>query len=682
MIRLQPSLPSRALNGLRLNGSSNLSRRSIRWKASAATESNAADAGVAEGSVARGKYVWKLVWSEEELPPPSRDEWYGRSAGSSLATTGVANYDTEKELINLPYLREQKAKDIQQIPEFQQSNLFKTHLTNGTCQLPSVDKGQTFESVGFYTIGPGGEELMSAVGQVLRPTDAMALHYRHLAASVARQRQHLGKSLDDILIDRARGHVVSSKDPVSHGRHCLIGGSKHDFLVTSTLASQAPPAVGRALGGVFANQLKASAVCRYSRFMHTILWGLVDTPFPKDFISYVSVGDGSVNNAHFLSATNLAEYTQHRGYKAPVVFGISDNGVCISLKGYEWLQEEFQHKLRMPVYVADGNNMLDMWDTMARVTAYTRETRRPATVIFSGLVRRFGHAATDRQSAYLTQEHIQKQAAHNALAGLCAQAVGSGVTSYPELLDLYDHVGARARAAFDQVVNEPKITTRDEISEQTSAPRIAVPGEGATAVHVHLGPHEGKKKGQVMRKHMTKVIDETLEKHRNCVYLGEDVAHGGYYLVTDGLAKKHPMRYCVCHPLPTPSDVSLCVCHPLPTPSDRRHILGVDVDESFAEKVLFSSVSAVTAGRVVMSVDSTNLLNTRHVLGRDDLWQTPYTDTEEVLGWDEITCYGQGKRLAIVTYGGCVSARPCYAVIEDSPYCTISLPAIPRGFNP
>ena len=38
----------------------------------------------------------------------------------------------------------------------------------------------------FYTIGPGGEELMACVGVQLRDTDATALHYRHLATQMAR----------------------------------------------------------------------------------------------------------------------------------------------------------------------------------------------------------------------------------------------------------------------------------------------------------------------------------------------------------------------------------------------------------------------------------------------------------------------------------------------------------------
>jgi len=89
--------------------------------------------------------------------------------------------------------------------------------------------------------------VLGAVGLWLRPTDAVALHYRHLATSIVRALQS-GKNLDEILLARARGYVVSASDPVCGGRHCAIGGSPYDFVVTSTLASQAGPAVGRALG--------------------------------------------------------------------------------------------------------------------------------------------------------------------------------------------------------------------------------------------------------------------------------------------------------------------------------------------------------------------------------------------------------------------------------------------------
>ena len=42
------------------------------------------------------------------------------------------------------------------------------------------------------------------------------------------------------------------------------------------------------------------------------------------------------------------------------------------------------------------------------------------------------------------------------------------------------------------------------------------------------------------------------------------------------------------------------------------------------------AIEQARAGRVVMSVDSTNLLNLRHVLDRDNAWQFPYTKDDEV----------------------------------------------------
>ena len=70
---------------------------------------------------------------------------------------------------------------------------------------------------GFYTIGPCGEEAMAAVGLTLRPTDPMALHYRHLASQLARQLK-ANRPIQEILLDRARGAAVprTPKPPSTH----------------------------------------------------------------------------------------------------------------------------------------------------------------------------------------------------------------------------------------------------------------------------------------------------------------------------------------------------------------------------------------------------------------------------------------------------------------------------------
>lgn len=77
---------------------------------------------------------------------------------------------------------------------------------------------------GFYTIGPCGEELLSSAALAFKPVDTSALHYRHTGISIARQlHENPDKSIQDLLLARARGYCVSKYDPVTGGVHCSIG---------------------------------------------------------------------------------------------------------------------------------------------------------------------------------------------------------------------------------------------------------------------------------------------------------------------------------------------------------------------------------------------------------------------------------------------------------------------------
>ena len=386
---------------------------------------------------------------------------------------------------------------------------------------------------GFYTIGPCGEEALGAVALALRPTDPCALHYRHLATSIARGLS-AGKSIRELSLDRARGYTVSSLDPVGGGAHCLLGGGPYDFLVTSTLASQAPPAVGRALGGRLAHLLGGSAS--------------ENCTFPADFVSYVSLGDGSVNNAHFLSAVNLAEYSRHRGFKCPVIFGVSDNDRCISLRGYGWLPMFLEQRLGMPVFRCDGNDPAAVYQATSDAAAYSRARGAPTTIVFEGLSRRFGHAATDRQDAYLDRSEIQEAADHSAIAGMCAQYV-----QHPDTVG--DHAGIARRfrdmltvvkECFAEAAAEPKLESRQDLVARNSA-KIR-PVLSSSKISREAGAKSGEKnKPVVMRKNMTRALEEVLSgigdsTKNDAVYIGEDVEHGGYYLVTQGLKKKFPAR--------------------------------------------------------------------------------------------------------------------------------------------
>lgn len=636
--------------------------------------------------------------------------------------------------VDLPALRASQGKEIAALSEVVEREHFEQLLRAGDTALPAsglaaadvginpdmlnvaIDAAFATNQIhtesriasllgqGFYTIGPCGEELLAAVGLALRPTDAAALHYRHLSTQFARQLQVPDRTMEDVLLDRARGYAVSASDPVTGGAHCALGGGPHDFLVTSTLASQSTPAVGRALAGPLARKLPG-----------------VDSLFPSQSISYVSLGDGSVNNAHFLSALNLADMAQFKGFKCPALFGISDNNLCISLRGQDWLPRFLERRSAFPSFVADGMDFLDVFDKTQRAVDYVREKQRPAVLVFAGVPRRFGHAATDRQLAYMEAEEVSAQARSNPLVGLCAYAVREGVATHDELLQRFQRIGQLAGAAFDEAVQEPKLTSREDMAARSSQPLVPVPDVQRRLRAGAAGLPRAKPKPAVMRKHMTHTFDEALSRYPELVYMGEDVVHGGYYVVTEGLAEKYPLRvrdfppdetallgaamgYAQAGLLPVceipyakyldcGADMffEIAIANWLSNAKQPNGMVirlqgfgqgvfggnfhthnmlhmppGIDVvcysnGRDYARGMRYCLEQA-RAGRVVMSVDSTSLLNLRHVApgAADNLWLTSYPEEDDgVLPFHEVVVHSdpahasaeQEGGLAIVTYG-------------------------------
>ena len=497
------------------------------------------------------------------------------------------------------------------------------------------------------------------------------------------------------------------------------------MLLFSTLASQCPPAVGRALGFSVASKLLQRPTKSSTR--------------P---VSFVSIGDGSMHNAHFLSAFNLARHARYRRIKCPVVFGISDNGMSISYKTDGYTRSLFNLRgNEIPMWSVNGTDMLDVYDKTLRATEYSRKKAAPSLLLYKDITRRFGHAATDRQHAYLSEDEVLGMAESDVISAAIVQAVEQqNVGTYTEWLDRFEEVGSMTSKAFDAASMEPKITKREDmlsVVSQNMVPVPRLPQEKIVESADRMKKPSSKRKGgkaEVMRKHMTEVIKETLEKYPDCVYIGEDVEHGGYYLVTDGLAEKFPGRLIDFPPdettlLGAAVGYSQAGLTPIiEVPYAKYLDCGVDTFYELAianwltkgqrpngmivrmqgfDRGLFggnfhthnmishippgvdavcysngrdyargfrNAIKQARAGRVVMFIDCTNLLNLRHLHDRDRGWETPYPPDEEgeIMGFDDVRTYsGSGGssvkgRYAIVTYGnGVVTALQARKAMVD-----------------
>jgi len=393
------------------------------------------------------------------------------------------------------------------------------------------------------------------------------------------------------------------------------------------------------------------------------------------------------------------------------------------------------------MWSVNGTDMLDVYDKTLRATEYSRKKAAPSLLLYKDITRRFGHAATDRQHAYLSEDEVLGMAESDVISAAIVQAVEQqNVGTYTEWLDRFEEVGSMTSKAFDAASMEPKITKREDmlsVVSQNMVPVPRLPQEKIVESADRMKKPSSKRKGgkaEVMRKHMTEVIKETLEKYPDCVYIGEDVEHGGYYLVTDGLAEKFPGRLIDFPPdettlLGAAVGYSQAGLTPIiEVPYAKYLDCGVDTFYELAianwltkgqrpngmivrmqgfDRGLFggnfhthnmishippgvdavcysngrdyargfrNAIKQARAGRVVMFIDCTNLLNLRHLHDRDRGWETPYPPDEEgeIMGFDDVRTYsGSGGssvkgRYAIVTYGnGVVTALQARKAMVD-----------------
>ena len=78
----------------------------------------------------------------------------------------------------------------------------------------------------------------------------------------------------------------------------------------------------------------------------------------------------------------------------------------------------------------------------------------------------------------------------------------------------------RSRSAFVEASAEDKISSREALLARNAQPLVPVPKAPG-------GVKQGKKVKNVMRKNMNLLFDELLTDNKDCVYVGEDVEHGG-----------------------------------------------------------------------------------------------------------------------------------------------------------
>lgn len=372
----------------------------------------------------------------------------------------------------------------------------------------------------FYTIGSAGHEGNVVLGHLLSLQDMLFLHYRSGALFIERSQKLPGQTP---LYDLLASFVASRHCPISGGRHKVLGSKALNIPPqTSTIASHLPKAVGAA----FALGLKQ----RHGQ--------------ANDAIVMSSFGDASLNHASAQCAFNSAAWTSYQHLAMPLLFVCEDNGLGISTPSpLGWVAQFATRYPQIKYFFADTGDLESSYLVTQAAIDYVRTTRKPAFLHLK-VVRLFGHAGADAQTAYLSHKQIAAQAEQDPLRKTAQALIDHGYATATQIVTYLSELDKRINEIANEVINTPKLTDVASITETLHVAqknhKAAIAPVSDQALEQCIAKSAGRLNSpQSMAKLLNWVLQEQLMQYPELVVFGEDVAKkGGVYGITQHLQKQ------------------------------------------------------------------------------------------------------------------------------------------------
>jgi 2-oxoisovalerate dehydrogenase E1 component len=224
----------------------------------------------------------------------------------------------------------------------------------------------------------------------------------------------------------------------------------------------------------------------------------------------------------------------------PIVFLCEDNGIGISTRTPKgWIAQGVAARPGWRYVAGDGTDLVDAYRAARDAVDFARAQRRPVFLHLS-MVRLYGHAGADLQSAYRTGAEIAEDEARDPLLATAALLVEEGVLTPSEVRDEYDAIEADLASRAEEAIARPKLADAAAVMASIVPPpreptlRQPAPGERealfASDAALMAQP-------QHMARLLSWALADILLERPHAIVCGEDVGlKGGVYNVT---AKLH-----------------------------------------------------------------------------------------------------------------------------------------------
>jgi len=274
--------------------------------------------------------------------------------------------------------------------------------------------------INFHVSGIGQEAAQVAAAFALdREKDYFLPYYRDYGFVLA-----VGMTLKELMLSL----FAKAEDPNSGGRQ-MPGhfGSKRLRIVTgsSPVTTQVPHAVGIAL----AAKMKK-----------------------KDYVSFVTFGEGSSNQGDFHEGCNFAGV-----HKLPVIIMCENNQYAISVPVHKQLAGKVSDRALgygFPGYQVDGNDALEVY----RVVKEARERAiagEGPTLIEAMMYRLSPHSTSDNDLAYRTKEEVEENRKKDGVIQFKNYLMERGIWSEEHEAELTASIAKQIKEATEYADNAP-----------------------------------------------------------------------------------------------------------------------------------------------------------------------------------------------------------------------------------
>ncbi|RIJ37833.1 alpha-ketoacid dehydrogenase subunit alpha/beta [Pontibacter oryzae] len=254
---------------------------------------------------------------------------------------------------------------------------------------------------------------------------------------------------------------------------------------------------------------------------------LADLLEQKEKVTLVFSGDGGASEGDFHEALNVAAV-----WGLPVIFMIENNGYGLSTPNNE--QFKFRHFIdKGPAYgidalQIDGNNVLEVYDTVRQAAASIRKNPRPM-LIEAITFRMRGHEEASG-TKYVPKELFEKWAKKDPVENFESYLLDELVLTQKVMESIKEELRNEIEEGLQKAFSEPM----PEVNREQEIADMYQPFEQEV-----VQPASESKTERRFVDAISDALNQSMERYPDLVLMGQDVAeYGGVFKVSEGMVEK------------------------------------------------------------------------------------------------------------------------------------------------